>query len=126
MPRKNCTMRNTKNASVASSFGTMSGRNVLIHDSDENRMYCGTMITWIGSMIDMSMIANHRLRPPELQPGERVGRHRARDQVAEHRAEHDDRRVQQVVAERVQQGVPAVGVVAEVPLGGGSARARGR
>ena len=26
-------------------------------------MYCGTMITWIGSMIDMSMIANHSLRP---------------------------------------------------------------
>src|SRR5690625_3773073 len=60
--RKNCTMRNTKNASVASSFGTMRGRKVLIHPSSENSTYWGTMITWIGSMMDISMIANHRPR----------------------------------------------------------------
>ena len=51
MPRMNCTMRKTKNASVARSFGTISGRNVLIQPSWENMMYCGTMITWIGSMM---------------------------------------------------------------------------
>src|SRR3712207_2117281 len=59
MPRKNCTMRNTKNASVARNLGTINGRNVLIQPSWENSTYCGTMTTWIGSMIVTSMIANH-------------------------------------------------------------------
>jgi hypothetical protein len=59
MPRMNCTIRKTKNASVASSFGTISGQYVLIQSSCENRMYCGTITTWIGSMIVPSMMANH-------------------------------------------------------------------
>ena len=63
MPRMNCTIRKMKNASVASSFGTMSGRNVLTQPSWENSTYCGTMITWIGSMMLSSMIANQNRLP---------------------------------------------------------------
>lgn len=63
MPRMNWTIRKMKNASVASSFGTISGQKVLIQSSWENSTYCGTMITWIGSMMVPSMIANQvRLR----------------------------------------------------------------
>ena len=54
----NCTIRKTKNASVASSFGTISGRNVLIQPSWANSTYCGTITTWIGSIIVPSMTAN--------------------------------------------------------------------
>ncbi len=57
MLRKNWTMRKTKNASVASSFGTMSGRKVFTQSIWAKMMYCGTMSTWIGSMIVTSMIA---------------------------------------------------------------------
>ena len=60
MPRMNCTIRKMKNASVARSFGTISGRNVLTQPSCENSTYCGTMITWIGSMMLSSM-----MREPE-------------------------------------------------------------
>ena len=51
MPRMNWTIRKMKNASVARSFGRISGRKVLTQPSCENRMYCGTIITWIGSMM---------------------------------------------------------------------------
>ena len=54
----NCTIRKTKNASVASSLGRISGRNVLVQPSWEKMMYCGTITTWIGSMMVSSMIAN--------------------------------------------------------------------
>ena len=57
MPRMNCTMRNTKNASVASSFGTIRGQKVFTHPIWENMMYCGTITTWNGSMIVRSMRA---------------------------------------------------------------------
>ena len=60
MPRMNCTIRNTKNASVASSFGTISGRKVLTQPSWEKSTYCGTMITWIGSMMLSSMMPKKR------------------------------------------------------------------
>lgn len=63
MPRMNWTMRNTKNASVASSLGTMRGANVFTQPSCENRMYCGTMITWIGSMIVMSIAPKNHFLP---------------------------------------------------------------
>ena len=61
--RMNCTMRNTKKASVARNFGTSSGRNVLTHPSWEKITYWGTMMTWIGSMIVASMIAKNTVRP---------------------------------------------------------------
>src|SRR5699024_12287415 len=51
-PRKNCTIRNTKNASVARRFGTIKGRNVLIHPSSEHSTYGGTMITGSGDQMD--------------------------------------------------------------------------
>ncbi|MNC94882.1 hypothetical protein D3C83_118580 [compost metagenome] len=55
----NCTMRKMKKASVASTFGMMSGQIVLIRSSFENMMYCGTIVTCAGSMIVPSMSANH-------------------------------------------------------------------
>jgi hypothetical protein len=55
--RMNWTIRKMKNASVAKNLGTMSGRNVLIQPSSLNRMYWGTITTWIGSMIVPSMMA---------------------------------------------------------------------
>ena len=55
-PRMNCTIKNTKNASVASSLGSTSGMNVFTQPNWLNRMYCGTMITCIGSMIVSSMM----------------------------------------------------------------------
>ena len=78
----NWTIRKMKNASVARSFGTISGQNVLIQPSWGNSMYCGTITTWIGSMIVPSMIANQTRLNAELQPGERVGGQRAGQQVA--------------------------------------------
>ena len=53
----NCTIRKTKNASVASSFGRISGMKVFVKPSCEKMMYCGTITTWIGNMIVSSMIA---------------------------------------------------------------------
>src|SRR3954447_625066 len=54
----NWTMRKMKNASVARNLGTISGQIVLIQSSLENTMYCGTTVTWYGSMIEPSMTAN--------------------------------------------------------------------
>src|SRR5660398_300171 len=38
-PRMNCTMRNTKNASVPSNLGTIKGKNVFTQPNCWNRMY---------------------------------------------------------------------------------------
>ena len=56
--RMNCTIRKMKNASVARNLGTISGQIVLIQSSSANTMYCGTTVTWCGSMIEPSMTAN--------------------------------------------------------------------
>src|SRR3954447_4122012 len=58
MPRMNCTMRNTKKASVAKNLGRISGTNVFTQPRLLNKMYCGTNTTWIGSMTVTSMIEN--------------------------------------------------------------------
>ena len=63
MPRMNWTMRNTKNASVARSLGTISGQKVFTQPICENRMYCGTMITWNGSMMVSSMMPKNSFLP---------------------------------------------------------------
>ena len=63
MPRMNCTIRNTKNASVARNFGRISGSIVFTQPVWENMMYCGTITTWIGSIRVMSIIAKAMLRP---------------------------------------------------------------
>ena len=42
----NCTIRNTKNASVARYLGTTSGRIVLIQAKWLNSTYCGTSVAW--------------------------------------------------------------------------------
>ena len=59
----NCTMRKTKNASVASSLGTSSGQKVFTQPICENRMYCGTMTTWNGSMMVSSMMPKNSFLP---------------------------------------------------------------
>ena len=41
----NCTIRNTKNASVARNFGRISGMKVFTQPSALNTMYCGTTMT---------------------------------------------------------------------------------
>src|SRR5450759_4099999 len=65
-PRMNCTMRNTKNASVPSNLGTIKGKNVFTQPNCWNRMYWGTRTTWYGIMIVNSMIANMMVRPVNL------------------------------------------------------------
>lgn len=57
----NCTIRKMKNASVARNFGTTIGQIVLIQSTLLNMMYCGTTVTWCGSMIEPSMMANQSL-----------------------------------------------------------------
>ncbi|MCY1250768.1 hypothetical protein D9M72_644380 [compost metagenome] len=52
----NWTIRNTKNASVARSLGTISGQKVFTQPICENRMYWGTITTWNGSMMVSSMM----------------------------------------------------------------------
>jgi len=63
MPRMNWTIRNTKNASVASSLGTNSGQKVFTQPICENRMYCGTITTWNGSMMVNSMMPKNSRLP---------------------------------------------------------------
>ena len=46
MPRKNCTIRKTKKASIARNFGTISGRNEFTQPNFRNITYCGTSVTW--------------------------------------------------------------------------------
>src|SRR5829696_3836608 len=53
------TIKNTKNASVARNLGRIRGTNVFTQPSWLKMMYCGTTTTWKGSMIVISMIANH-------------------------------------------------------------------
>ncbi len=55
----NWTIKNTKNASVARNLGRISGTNVFTQPNWLKMMYCGTTTTWKGSMIVISMIANH-------------------------------------------------------------------
>ena len=45
MPRMNCTIKKTKNASVARNFGRISGTKVFTQPSALNTMYCGTTTT---------------------------------------------------------------------------------
>ncbi len=54
----NWTIRNTKNASVASSFGRISGQNVSTMPSRWKIVYCGISTACVGSMIVASMNAN--------------------------------------------------------------------
>src|SRR5919107_1305232 len=78
MPRMNCTIRNTKNASVARNLGRISGMKVSTQPSWLKMMYCGTTTTWNGSMIVTSMIENHSV----------LNRNRANAYAAN---EHDNR-----------------------------------
>ena len=55
----NWTIKKTKNASVARNFGRISGTKVFTQPRLLKMMYCGTTMTWMGSMIVISMIANH-------------------------------------------------------------------
>ena len=55
----NCTIKKTKNASVARNLGRISGTNVFTKPRLLKMMYCGTTTTWMGSMIVNSMIENH-------------------------------------------------------------------
>src|ERR1041385_5033122 len=61
-PRMNWTIGNTKNASVASIFGTISGSGVLIQPKCLNSTYCGTISTWCGSNRVPIMMANQKRR----------------------------------------------------------------
>ncbi|MNL43017.1 hypothetical protein D3C87_1655080 [compost metagenome] len=45
MPRKNCTIRKMKKASVARYFGTISGNEVFTQPISRNRIYCGISTT---------------------------------------------------------------------------------
>ena len=47
---------------MARSFGTIKDRKVFSHPNWEKSTYWGTTMTWIGSMIEINMIANHILR----------------------------------------------------------------
>src|SRR5690348_11828990 len=62
MPRMNCTMRKTKNASVASSFGTISGSGVSIQPRNLNSTNGGTNRRWWGSNRVAIITANHKPR----------------------------------------------------------------
>jgi hypothetical protein len=62
IPRMNCTMRNTKNASVANSLGTISGNGVSIQPRNLNSTNCGTIRTWWGSSRVAMTNANHMPR----------------------------------------------------------------
>src|SRR5829696_2285561 len=53
------TIKNTKNTSVARNLGKISGTKVFTQPNWLKMMYCGTTTTWKGSMIVISMIANH-------------------------------------------------------------------
>jgi hypothetical protein len=59
--RMNWTSRNTKNVSTARYFGARIGSPVPTQPNRRNRMYCGTIVAWNGSMIVSSMIANSTL-----------------------------------------------------------------
>ena len=63
MLRMNCTIRNTKNASVARNFGRISGQYVSTSSSLLNMMYCGMIITWNGSS-SVPIIAANRMPTP--------------------------------------------------------------
>ena len=83
MPRMNCTIRKTKNASVASSFGTISGSGVSIQPRNLNSTNCGTISTWCGSSSVAIMTANHMPAQRKAQPGEGVRGHQTGDAVGD-------------------------------------------
>src|SRR3954451_3164290 len=56
MPRMNCTIKKTKNASVARNFGRIKGTKVFTQPSALNTMYCGTTTTYTGSIKVINMI----------------------------------------------------------------------
>jgi hypothetical protein len=66
-PRINCTSKNMKKASVAKNFGTMIGRNVFIQPKDRKMMYRGIVVTWVGNIRVIIIIANQNLFPINLR-----------------------------------------------------------
>ena len=59
----NCTIRKTKNASVARYLPSSSGTYVLISSIFWNITYCGISSTWYGSSSVPIISVNSRLRP---------------------------------------------------------------
>ncbi len=77
-PRMNCTMRKTKNASMARNLGRMSGQYVFTRPSLLKMMYCGISTAWCGSMIVAIMNANSG---PRIRNRSRANAYAASEQL---------------------------------------------
>lgn len=62
----NCTIRKTKNASVARNLPATSGTSVSTSSSLRNITYCGMSRTWYGSSRVPIISVNSRFRPANL------------------------------------------------------------